>query len=174
MCFCVFKKTKKSIDLVSFPRGNHSMLSVLRQKLKMCLIQNEFCKAIYCIRLKTLPKGSQYLLFFTSLPKLYSSLSLKKNRSRTTNRFMIISHNIWIWYFSIVRCIIKGNYIFYGGKCEHNVSRITTILTTQDPVPVSKLTIIAISGGTGGALLLIILISTTCFCYRLKQAKRKG
>lgn len=154
------------------------MLSVLRQKLKMCLIQNEFCKAIYCIRLKTPPKGSQYLLFcviFHITSKIvFIFISKKINRSRTTNRFMIISHNIWTWYFSIVRCIIKGNYIFYGGKCEHNVSRITTILTTPDPVPVSKLTIIAISGGTGGALLLIILISTTCFCYRLKQAKRKG
>lgn len=75
------------------------------------------------------------------------------------------------------RCKNSNSHIFYGEYCEHSMRRTTTTLkipTTPDLFPVSKLTIIAISGGTGGALLLIILISTICFCYRLKHAKRKG
>uniref|UniRef100_A0A8W8KMQ6 Uncharacterized protein n=1 Tax=Magallana gigas TaxID=29159 RepID=A0A8W8KMQ6_MAGGI len=69
-------------------------------------------------------------------------------------------------------CSNTKTHIFYGEKCNNSVPK--TIPTTPDPFPVSKLTIIAISGGTGGALLLIILISIICFCYRLKQAKGNG
>lgn len=68
----------------------------------------------------------------------------------------------------IFSCRNTDNHIFYGENCTRSIPKTTT----QDPFPVSKLTIIAISGGTGGALLLIILISSICFCYRLKQAKR--
>lgn len=75
------------------------------------------------------------------------------------------------------RCSNSDNQIFFGENCEYSMpktnSTTTKIQTTPDPFPVSKLTIIAISGGAGGALLLIILLSTICFCYRLKHEKRK-
>lgn len=73
------------------------------------------------------------------------------------------------------RCKHTESQIFFGEICEYSMLKTTTkVPTTPDPFPVSKLSIIAISGGTGGALLLIILISTICFCYRLKHAERKG
>lgn len=107
------------------------------------------------------------IFFFASQPYVFHciiSLSSASSSSSFYFHFQVISN--FALYFS---CKNTDSQIFYDEHCVHNMLK-----TTPDPFPVSKLTIIAISGGTGGALLLIILITTIFFCYRLKHAKRIG
>lgn len=69
-------------------------------------------------------------------------------------------------YYLYFSCTQSRDTLYYGERCEHSTSNLQSLP--------SKLTILAISGGVGGGLLLIIFVSTVCFCYRLKSAKRHG
>ncbi|XP_078323222.1 uncharacterized protein LOC111127483 [Crassostrea virginica] len=61
-------------------------------------------------------------------------------------------------------CKLQGSRIYYGEHCD--------VSYLMDSLP-SKQKILVIAGGVGGALLLIILISSVCFCRYSKHRKDK-
>lgn len=73
-------------------------------------------------------------------------------------------------YFS---CFSNNTVVYQGERCEKVVS-LEKSTPTSDPISLSKMTIIAIAGGVGGGLLLILIITVACFCYRSQNGKRHG
>ncbi|XP_061184414.1 uncharacterized protein LOC133192419 [Saccostrea echinata] len=81
-----------------------------------------------------------------------------------------------------ITTVEDGRNVFYGEKCEKHVPISTKIIptgratpkskTVNENIPLSKLTIIAISSGVGGGAILILIVVVICICVRWSSEKK--
>jgi len=66
--------------------------------------------------------------------------------------------------------------VYHGDSCKetvpvHGPTTVKTVVVTES---LSRTDIIAIAAGTGGGLVLLLLISLVCVCKRLQSAKKRN